>query len=399
MKLKLNKSNVDKIKYSKEKPVFYYDTDLIGFGIKASATRIVYFAEDQINGKTIRKNIALVGTLSPDEARKQAKVLLGEMAKGINIVEEEKKEKVKQITLSEAYKDFKKMRSLTASTIVGYDTAMNTIFKEWQNKPLISITGDMVVKKFKQKSAEAPYSANLYFRCLRAVFNFAMENYSVNDMPILPYNPCLKINKLKIWNRTERRTRYIQSEQLQDFLKGLEIKPTDSQRKILAKKQCLITLFTGCRDQEIASLKRKDIDLKRKSICIENTKNHHKHILPYGTWLGEILEDMCRGLSPDEYIFAADNRCGHLKDHRKLIKSISQECGIDFSLHDLRRTFASIANNHISGMTQYTLKKLLNHAEDDVTAGYIQFEPEQLRKPMQEIEDFILKKAGGNRDI
>lgn len=108
MKLKLNKSNVDKIKYSKEKPVFYYDTDLIGFGIKASATRIVYFAEDQINGKTIRKNIALLGTLSPDEARKQAKVLLGEMAKGINIVEEEKKEKVKQITLSEAYKNFKK---------------------------------------------------------------------------------------------------------------------------------------------------------------------------------------------------------------------------------------------------------------------------------------------------
>ena len=63
-------------------------------------------------------------------------------------------------------------------------------------------------------------------------------------------------------------------------------------------------------------------------------------------------------------------------------------------MHDIRRTFASIANNHIAGITNFTLKKLLNHSEDDVTAGYIQFETETLRKPMQLIEDYILKQAG-----
>ncbi len=124
MKLKLNKSNIDKIKYSKEKPVFYYDVDLIGFGIKASATRIVYFVEDQINGRTIRKNIAPVGTLTPDEARKQAKVLLGEMAKGVDVVAVAKKEKIKSVTLSEAYEEFKRVKQLRASTITGYNTAI-----------------------------------------------------------------------------------------------------------------------------------------------------------------------------------------------------------------------------------------------------------------------------------
>lgn len=187
MKLKLNKSNIDKIKYSKEKPVFYYDTDLIGFGIKASATRIVYFVEDQINGRTVRKNIAQVGTLTPDEARKQAKVLLGEMAKGVDIVAVARKDKIKSVTLGQAYEDFKKYRNLRESTITGYNTAMNTVFKDWLNKPLSAITGEMVVRRFKQKSAENPYGANLYFRCLRAVVNFAMENYSVNDVPLLPY--------------------------------------------------------------------------------------------------------------------------------------------------------------------------------------------------------------------
>jgi len=57
-------------------------------------------------------------------------------------------------------------------------------------------------------------------------------------------------------------------------------------------------------------------------------------------------------------------------------------------------SFLLIANNHIPGITNFTLKKLLNHSESDVTAGHIQFEVENLRRPMQMIEDFILEQAG-----
>lgn len=396
--MKLTKTNIDKITYEKADK-FYWDDDVTGFGVKVTKTAKTYIVQSRVNGKSIRKKIAVVGTITPDEARKQAKVLLGEMAKGIDVVAVARKERIKSVTLREAYEDFKKLRPLRESTIIGYNTAIYSTFKDWNNKPLAAISGDMVVKKFKQISVENPYGANLYFRCLRAVINFAMENYSVNDVPLLPYNPCNKINRLKIWNRAERRTRCIKPEQLADFFAGLKIKAEERQQKQQTKKQCVILLFTGCRDQEIASLQRKNIDFETGCITIETTKNHRKHILPYGKWLGEYLKELCKGLAPNDYILPANNRCGHLKDHRKACKEIAHDCNIDFSLHDLRRTFASIANNHISGMTQYTLKKLLNHAEDDVTAGYIQFEPEQLRKPMQEIEDFILKKAGVNRDI
>ena len=51
--------------------------------------------------------------------------------------------------------------------------------------------------------------------------------------------------------------------------------------------------------------------------------------------------------SSQNYLFAANNRLGHLKDHRKAVKQISQDCGVEFSLHDLRRTFASIVENDI----------------------------------------------------
>ena len=71
-----------------------------------------------------------------------------------------------------------------------------------------------------------------------------------------------------------------------------------------------------------------------------------------------------------------------MKDHRKSIREIAKDSGIEFSLHDLRRTFASIANNYITGMTQYTLKKLLNHENKNYISGFevcIDFDNEYVR--------------------
>jgi len=59
-------------------------------------------------------------------------------------------------------------------------------------------------------------------------------------------------------------------------------------------------------------------------------------------------------------------------------------------LHDLRRTFASIADS--LDISAYVLKRLLKHkiSGSDVTASYIINDVERLRKPMQQITDYIL---------
>jgi integrase len=59
-------------------------------------------------------------------------------------------------------------------------------------------------------------------------------------------------------------------------------------------------------------------------------------------------------------------------------------------LHDLRRTFAIIAEG--LDLSAYALKRLLNHKmNNDVTAGYIMKGVERLRKPMQQVTNFLLK--------
>ncbi len=64
--------------------------------------------------------------------------------------------------------------------------------------------------------------------------------------------------------------------------------------------------------------------------------------------------------------------------------------GVPFTLHDLPRTFATIADS--LDLPSYALKRLLNHKmNNDVKAGYIMKDVERLRKPMQLVTNFFLE--------
>lgn len=81
---------------------------------------------------------------------------------------------------------------------------------------------------------------------------------------------------------------------------------------------------------------------------------------------------------------------GYNVEPRKVMKKIIDQSGAIFTLHDLRRTFITIAES--LDIPVYALKRLLNHKmTQDVTAGYIVMDVERLRQPMQQITDYILK--------
>lgn len=66
---------------------------------------------------------------------------------------------------------------------------------------------------------------------------------------------------------------------------------------------------------------------------------------------------------------------------------------MEFSSHDLRRTFSTIADSLNIGF--YATKRLLNHKmRHDVTAGYIVSDVERLRAPMEAISQTILQIVG-----
>src|SRR5690606_14529298 len=154
-----------------------------------------------------------------------------------------------------------------------------------------------------------------------------------------------------------------------------------------------------------------NVDLEARTFTLEDTKNRESHTLPLSNVLVIMLKRR-RAIAAGAYVFPGSTRgrerppgqqdapyrrhslpVGHLVNPAPQMKWIAKRSGVPFTPHDLRRTFATVAES--LDIPSYALKRLLNHKmRQDVTAGYLIITPERLREPMQRIADFILRTAG-----
>jgi integrase len=152
----------------------------------------------------------------------------------------------------------------------------------------------------------------------------------------------------------------------------------------------LIALFTGMRRSEIARLRWEYIDFDGKTLTVPRTKNGDPLELPLSTFLFELLLTR-REVYPDaDWVFPGPGKTGHLVESKKFYARVAKACCITFTLHDLRRTFVTIAES--LDIPHYALKRLLNHRTDgDVTGGYIVMDVERLRRPVERVAERILE--------
>ncbi|MFO9066391.1 tyrosine-type recombinase/integrase [Legionella pneumophila serogroup 1] len=395
--MRINKSEVEKLPIpAATKPGVtaqkkYYDDQLKGFGIRVtSGGTKAFFVEKLINRKVKRITLGRYPELTPEMARKRALEILGQIACGVDPVAEKKASKMAQVSLKEVYADYLRARkSLKASTKANYEQVLSKAFANWLDKPIVNISKDHVARqheKLGQSHGEA--YANLSMRILRALFNFAAGQYEdAQGRSLIIENPVRRLSQTRSWYRVERRKTYIKSHQLESWYQAVQ----QLENRILADF-LLLVLFTGLRRQEAATLKWQDIDMKGRTLTIHDTKNHEAHTLPLSDFLYDLFLE--RQLDRvNEYVFPGTGVAGHIIEPRKQMRIVTKATGIEFTVHDLRRTFITIAES--LDIPAYALKRLLNHKmTNDVTAGYIIVDVERLRKPMQMISNFILKCMG-----
>lgn len=395
---KLTKSKIDSLAFTEEagNQNFYYDTELKGFGLRVGNKTKTYFAEAKVKGKTVRVSLGKHGVLAAEQARKLAKEKLSAMAQDINPNEIEKENRIKSVTLQEVYTDYMAARkSLKPSTKRDYQKCINGYFNDWINKPMLDITRDMVEQRHRKLSEKSEAQANLAMRLLRALFNFAAEYRDAKGRVVLADNPVRRLSAKKIWNKVKLRSNYIQPHQLKawwDAVWTLKNDPTrgSTQDRESVRDYLLVLLFTGLRREEALSLTWENINFESKALKIFDTKNRADHELP----LSDFLFDLFMRRKKDNtcnWVFPGSGKLGRIIDPRKLMQKVEETSGVSFTSHDMRRTFASIVNMLGDSISYYTVKRLLNHKSADVTAGYIQHNPEKLREAMQAVSDFILK--------
>jgi integrase len=152
----------------------------------------------------------------------------------------------------------------------------------------------------------------------------------------------------------------------------------------------IFILFTGLRQSEAAGLLWKDVDFNNSIFTVRDTKNHTDHALPLTEYTSNLLKNR-RNNKNGDFVFSGRNPEKSIVNPYKQIQKIKNESGVNFTMHDLRRTFATIAD--ILDIQYHVIKRLMNHSNNDVTSlHYIKSSKEKLREPMQQISSYILDK-------
>lgn len=358
-----------------------------------------YYLYSWFRNRPKRFRIAGLQDMTPDMARKAALKMRGELAQNQDPTAERQRQRQRGVTLRDAFEAFCQTRSkLKEKTLGEYRRILESLFGDWVDRPFIDITKDKVVQRHADITKHnGAAQADNAMRTLRSILNFAMVQYEGADgaSPMMQ-NPVQRLSQTKAWNRVGRRRTLIKAHQLKAWFTAvlkLKLMPPDSQDALVADYLIFLVL-TGLRRTEAAELTWDRVDFKARTFTLTDTdtKNREQHTLPLSDYLLDILRRR-RELTNGKYVFPGPGSSGRLADPRIQARRVTQDSGVEFTLHDLRRTFATIAES--IDIPAYALKSLLNHKnKHDVTAGYVVIDAERLREPMQRITDYALRAAG-----
>lgn len=399
VRVKLTKSFIDQLELT---PAIYRDVDLIGFAVRINTTYKTYVVEKRVHGKNVRATVGVHGQLTLAQARAKAQEMLLDMSRGINPTEVKKNDRLRalgddeldasQPTLVDAYAIYCVERELAERTRSDYESVINNYLKDWREIKLKNITRKMIQDRHQSLSANSKAQANMAMRVFRAIYNFSIEHYlDSNEQPILPTsNPVSTLTAKRQWNKIKRRKTYINEDKLPTWVNSV-LNFQGRGQQLETNRDFLLTLvLTGFRSEECASIAWDAIDLKYGFITSVDPKNGDPHTLPMGDFLWQLMKKRRRYVDGNWVFPSKKSATGHISNIAKVRDKINADCDVQFTFHDLRRTFASIAEGLDYG--RYTIKRLLNHREDDdrdVTAGYIQVSDKKIRQAMNEIEQVI----------
>jgi integrase len=393
-----------------DKRYWVWDRELPGFGLRvetsgAKAFFVRYRADG--GGRAAAQRLVTIGrfgTLTAEQARKKAKVLLGSVAVGddpagerqakrremkidalIELYEEEgcfiqrgirqgqpMKERTKAYTLARlrhhvvpllGHKRVSEIGAGEIERFVRDVTAGKTARDEkiGPRKRIIVRGGDGAARKV--------------VRDLSAVFSFAVRHGVVAE------NPVEKAAIRKTDNHRERFLTLDEISRLGAALDALEAEGKNPKALAIAR----LWVLTGCRRDEIAGLRWSEVDFDNGLLVLAESKTG-KSIRPLGAAAIAVLHGISH--DPDsDYVFPAERGDGHFQGIKSLWPTIIRKAELPgVTPHTLRHTMGSTAVS--TGEALALTGAILGHANPRSTAIYAHVQ----RDPSRRAADRVAKK-------
>jgi site-specific recombinase XerD len=206
---------------------------------------------------------------------------------------------------------------------------------------------------------KAPKTINCYLQRINALFNYAIDRELFKGI-----NPCKKIDKPKTDNNRER---FLSPDEVICLKEA--IKHKDDLTLFVE-----LSLSTGGRLNTITAIKKKDVNLERRTINLYNIKSKNNYTGFISNALLPLLTQRYKALhAPNDTILTSSHRTIQKQLQPCLNKLFNQ--GLDNKdrknrvvIHTLRHTFASrLAMNNVP---IFTIMKLLDHKNIKDTLRY-----------------------------
>lgn len=367
-----------------DKDALLWDTDLKGFLCKITPTgkRIYFLYYRTHDGRQRKPKIGEHGAITCEQAREMAQRWLGEVAQGKD--PSAQRSLLKTIPtlkeLSQKYMAEHATRKKLSSQKSDKRLWEQYILPAMGDLKISSVTREDVMK-LHHSIQHLPTTANRILSLLSKAFNLAeLWGYRPDNT-----NPCRHVKKYS----ENKRERFLNPEEIARLSKVLLEVEKEGQELPSVIYAIRLLLLTGCRLNEILSLRWIDIDIEKSCLVLADSKTGKRtvYLSPHAL---ELLQ-MIPKEKDNPYVIAGKNKQSHLINLQKPWRRIRKRSELDnVRIHDLRHTFASVAA--ASGLSLPIIGALLGHKQTQTTARYAHLVGQPLLEAVGKIENSMLLK-------
>ena len=356
MKTKLTTTLIEKMKPHQ----CFWDQAIIGFGVRTQTTTSPrYIVKATLNGRQKLITIGRHGALTLEQARKQAKQTLGEVAQGKDPVSERRAAReAALLTLNALLKRWLNehvAQKRKPSTCKSYRYLLQSYILPQLGSTSLNELNRMKIIKLHDSLRSKPRTANMALAVMSSFWTWCVRHGFIEGE-----NPVRCIER----NPENKRARFLSPDELARLGKALtEYEP----RHFFAVVALRLLILTGARRGEILSLRWDEVDFEGGFLRLADSKTGPKNIALPGA-VAEILTELPR-LEGNPYVIPggkAGRPLVNLNDPWGKIRSMA---GLDdVRIHDLRHSYASVAVSGGMGLPQ--IGKLLGHSQTQTTHRY-----------------------------
>jgi integrase len=400
--------------------VFLWDEDLSGFGVVAMPSgKKVYVAQYRQHGRSRRMKLGEHGRLTPDEARKAAKVILGIVEGGTDPIEQRRAKRSEQSfkELADKYSRLHVAAKCKERTAEEYGRMLRLhIFPAIGGKSVGQIT-KADIARLHTRMLDRPSAANRCLALVDSVWNWAVRSGEITAAP----SPTLDLELYP----ERARDRYLTAAELRRLGQALreaettglpwDVDEAGPKAKHLPKANrsriidpygvaaIRLLMLTGARLREILHARWDWVDWERGIIFLPDSKTSRKPLYLSDAALA-VLQDITR-VDGNPHIFPGEGKGTHRADLKRPWTAIRRAAGLleegteqqpkakgkkglgeksvsavrpRVRLHDLRHSFASLGVGSSLGLP--VVGKLLGHSQARTTSRYAHLDADPLHR-------------------